>query len=183
LNGRNNRRISLDSINHKGIKTIKKNLYDYFKINSIIRKRKNREVFRLHIFGKENLIKFQKQIGFLHPLKKEKLRKVIDSYPDYKWGFPREKKKLKKFANSLMERRSKVKKPYIIRINSIHKRNLTTLSNILFNLYQIESKIYERKNNHGTKYYELTIHKKSSVKKALNNDLLNEETKTKIKIN
>jgi len=181
LDARKNRRISLDSINYSGLAEIQKAL-SVFNINSVIKERNKRKIFRLHIFGKENIIKFQKEIGFLHPIKKKRLEDVIKSYVNYEWRFPKEKIKLFSFIISLMGERVKIKKPCIIRITSIIKGNLVNLSNILFELYKIESKSYERKNIYGTIYYELVIQKKDSIKKILENNLLDEKNRNKIEL-
>jgi len=177
-----NRRIGMDSINQTGLMKIHNQLSDNFKIDSIIKEKKNGKIFRLCIFGKENLIKFSDEIGFLHPAKKEKLRQAIDSYQVYEWKFPEEEVKLRKFIINLMKERTKVKKPYIIRVTSIIKGNLSSLSNSLKELFEIESKIYERVNSDGREYYEMTIQKIESVKKVLKNGLLDEENKNKVKL-
>ena len=183
LDGRKNRRISLDSINYKGLVKIQKVLYSIFNIRAIIKEKKHGSIFRLHIFGKDNIIKFKKEIGFLHPAKKNVLANVIKSYMNYKWEFPKERIKLINFTKKLMKNKVKVKRPYIIRINSIIKPNLKTLSMLLFKLYRIESKIYKRINGYGTIYYELVIQKKASVNTVLKNNLIDKNEKNKIELN
>lgn len=48
-----------------------------------IHKSKNRStMFYFNITGKENILKFHKKINFIHPVKKEKLYKLVDKYGD-----------------------------------------------------------------------------------------------------
>ncbi len=160
LEERKSRLIGLDSINLKGLEQIKESL-EIFEIPSKMKKVKNRNIFRLFIYGKENLIKFQKDIGFLHPKKKEKLKSAINSYVNYNWIFPDDKEKLRNF---ILEKAKISEKR--IRFYSIIKENLEKLSKILFNQFEIESKIYGPwVNGLGNKYYQLIIHKKKEIKK------------------
>jgi len=73
--------ISIDSINLNGLNEVS-NILSEFKIENKIYtiNYKGYISYRLKIFGKENLIKFNNLIGFNHPLKKEKLRGAINSY-------------------------------------------------------------------------------------------------------
>lgn len=159
LEERKSRLIGLDSINQKGLEQIKEVL-ERFDIHSKMKKVKNRKIFRLFIYGKENLIKFQKEIDFLHPRKKEKLKIVINDYVNYVWVFPDNKKELKCFI--LEKAKIDWKR---IRFNSIIKENLQELSRKL-NSFKIESKIYGPwANGLGNKYYQLAIQKKSGVEK------------------
>ncbi len=157
------RHIGLDSVNNKGLLQIKESLKK-FNINSIIKKRR---LFRLLIFGKENLVKFQKEIGFLHPNKKKKLQEAINSYADYDWDFPKGKEKLKLYIMSFIHKRSKIEKSFRLRICSNSGKNISSLSQHLKNLFDIDSKVYgPRFNGIGTKFYELVIHKKEDVTKC-----------------
>lgn len=76
-----NRAIKLECVNLNGIEGVKKGL-NRFGINSNIkvRKRKNKIIYRLGIFGYENIKKFKNKISFLHPKKKRKLEEAINSY-------------------------------------------------------------------------------------------------------
>lgn len=79
----------------------------------------NRDVFRLNIYGKENIVSFEKQIGFLHPKKKTRLREAINSYVDYVWRFPAEKEALKSFIKGLfVQKRTRPDKKHRIRVCS-----------------------------------------------------------------
>jgi len=174
---RKNRRIGLDSINHKGLVAIQAALKS-FNIESKIKNIKNRNMSRLQIFGKKNIEKFANEIGLLHPEKIEKLKRTINSYPHYIWIFPYEIGELREFIRE----KTKIKKPYIIRVVSNRKENLKTLQNILEENFDIDSKIYERKNGQNTRYYELAIQKKESVKKALKHDLLNKQQISRMEV-
>ncbi len=150
------RHIGLDSINHKGLRDIKLVLKK-FKIESKLRQSKNRDTLRLLIYGRDNLIRFQKQINFLHPNKKTKLQEAIDSYVDYNWDFSDKRLLLQRLLRNKSGKR--------IRFNSIIKNNVIKLSEYLKEL-GIESKIYFNQNKHS-KYWELCVQKKDSVKKLL----------------
>ena len=126
----------------------------------------------MYIYGKDNLIKFQKIIGFLHPEKKAKLDEAIKSYIDYTWHFPNNNN-LKNFIVCLIKTRAHYKKPNILRITSIYKCNLIELKKHLNTLFKINSKIYDRKNGLGNKYYELAIYGKSNLSKLENYIKLN----------
>lgn len=76
------RHIGLDSVNHEGLKNIKLTLQK-LGIDCKLKQKKGRDILRLLIYGKDNLIKFQKQINFLHPDKKVKLQEAINSYVSY----------------------------------------------------------------------------------------------------
>ena len=170
IESRKNRRIALDSINYKGLIEIQRALR-LLNIESHIRGIKNRDTFRLQIFGKQNMKGFAIEIGFIHPDKNKKLEELIASYPNYIWDFPIDKKKLKVFIRN----KAKIKKPYIIRIFSSKNENIELLQKILREKFGIESKFYENKSGQGIKYYELAIQKKKSVKKALKYSLLNKQ--------
>jgi hypothetical protein len=161
------RSIGLDSVNHQGLKDIQKNLLR-FNIPSKLRAKKGRDITTLQIFGKENLIQFRKEVGFLHPNKRKKLILAINSYVNYNWHFS--KINLKKSLFKIMKEKTKFKKnrkKYVIRINSIKKNNLILLSKYLEKIYDIESKIYGPMENNTTSYYELHINKIIHVEKTL----------------
>ena len=146
-----NRHIGLDSINKIGIYQIQQTL-KRFNINSKLKKLNKRNIFRLLIYGKENLIKFRKEINFLHPIKREKLNQAVNSYIDYNWRFPVEKNQIKMFIWNLLREKINNKR---FRITSIKKKNLILLQKYLKELFKINSKIYDCK-----RYYELNIKKK-----------------------
>ena len=161
LEHRKNRHIGLDSINLSGIKHIQDSL-KRFGIESKMKEVKHRNIYRLLIYGKENLIKFQKEINFLHPQKNEKLKRVINNYVDYNWNFPINNNDE---LRALISDKARIGKNRI-RFNSITKNNLNELSKILLNNFKIESKIYDPwVNGLGNKYYQLIIHKKEQIDK------------------
>lgn len=165
------RHIGLDSVNHKGLTDVKKILL-LFKIQPKIKKINNRDIYRLHIFGKDNILKFQREIGFLHPNKKRKLQDAINSYVDYTWKF--------NDLNNLIKIRARIKEPYFIRITSCKKENIENMSKILKLKYNINSRTYQSKNGTGNLYYFLMIQKRNEVIKFINNNLLSNIEKSKI---
>ncbi|MBW2995043.1 hypothetical protein KY312_01720, partial [Candidatus Woesearchaeota archaeon] len=130
-----------------------------FNINALFKKLNKRNIFRLLIYGKDNLIKFQRTINFLHPEKQKKLGDAIDSYVNYKWTFPERQKDLKKFVLKLFE--SKISNDRIV-ITSINKNNLIILKNHLKNIFKINSKLY------FCKSYELNIQSRAEIQKLRN---------------
>jgi len=157
------RRIGLDCVNEQGIISIKKAL-EKFNIYSVLSKVKNRNIYRLYIYGKDNLKLFKENIDFLHPDKKKRLRDALDSYMVYEWHFYNNKLKNKKFILGLIKPKIVFKSPYRIRINSIVKKNLIKLSGFLNDYFGIKSKICAEKNKH-TAYFKLSISGKSNIEK------------------
>lgn len=76
-----NRYVAIDSINLKGLKQIS-GILNEFKISNSIYDVKYKEniSYRLRIYRKENLIKFNNLIGFNHPKKQKRLEEAIKSY-------------------------------------------------------------------------------------------------------
>jgi len=179
LKEKQNRHIGVDSVNHFGLKNIKIAL-ESFGIICKMTKRKNRDISRLEIYGRDNIQMFQDKIGFLHPEKRKKLSDALDSYMCYDWIFPNTQTKLKSFIRN----KFRVKKPFILRINSIKKNNLILLSQLLKKVFNIKSKVYGPWiNGLGNSYYVLQIHKKSDVLSVLKQDLLNNAEKSKLNSN
>jgi len=174
------RRVAAESINHESLSKLKTDLEQKFDIPSSIYLKKNRNISGLHIYGKENLVKFQKEIGFLHPEKNKKLSEAISSFIDYNWTFPQDKKKRKSFLDNLIVERAKAKRPHTIRFSSIYLTNINTLANELFRTYNIKAKKYERKNGQGRMYFELAIYSEKEVKKLLNSRLLSKKQASKL---
>lgn len=172
-----NRRIGLDCINLKGLNQIKNTLEKDFNIESSIKSLARGKIFRLQIFSKDNLSKFHKNIGFLHPKKRKALENAINSFMDYNWKFPENKILLEKFVRIIMLgakiKRKRLRDVARVRINSIKKSNLIQLSERLFEFYGVESRIFgPLHNNCGSTYYEFSIHKKESISKLAKNKLL-----------
>lgn len=161
------RRIGVDSVNEKGLYTIKQELSKYFNIDSRIKKVEKRNLCRLYIYGRDNFEKFRNHIGFLHPDKRKKLDEAINSYVDYRWHFPENKLKIRDFIINIIKIKAKLKKPNTIRFTSIVKENLVQLSGLLHEHLRIKSKLYSRKNKHS-KYFELAVYNKEDTEKLLN---------------
>jgi hypothetical protein len=174
-----NRQLGIDCVNEKGLIQIKEALKG-LDIASKIKKRNTRNIHHLSIYGKENIINFRNNIGFLHPAKKEKLDNAIKNFVEYEWKFPSEKEKLIGFIKNILITRGKIRKnSWIIRIISKEENNLITLQKELINLFEIESKVHKSINGIGTVYFELDINKKDNVKKLINLGLLSNEVKEK----
>jgi len=150
---RKNRAVSLECCNEEGTFSIQKAL-SKFKIDSKVRKKTNRTIWRISIFGKDNILKYQKKIGFLHPDKKIKLQDAINSYVDYDWNIPSNRKGIYKFV---IEKGKLRKERNEIRLLSIKKRNLQNMKKVL-NRYEIKSKLFGPwKSSTCSKYYCLII--------------------------
>ena len=171
-----NRHIGVDSVNEQGLNQVKKSI-ENLKIKVIKKVIKNRKMFRLLIYGKENLIRFQQEIGFIHPIKKETLEKTIDDFVEYDWNVTKEKNKLK----TIMLEKARIKKPYLVRIISKEEDNLKKLSKFLNSVYSINSiKIHKMINGLGTPYFELSINKRDEIKKLTKHNLINTQELDKI---
>jgi hypothetical protein len=163
--------IGADCVNKIGIRQVQDALKT-LGIESKLKKKATRAIFSLSIYGKENLIKFKKEIGFLHPSKKEKLDKAIMNFMNYEWNFNDFEK--------ILKTRAKIKKPEgIIRIISKLEKNLLMLQKKILDKHKINTKLNKRKNGIGAEYYELSINKKEEVKYLINNNLLGEKEKEK----
>lgn len=148
------RRIGLDSINLSGLLEIKDVLFKKFRITSTVKKKKNRNIWCLNICGKDDLVRFSKNIGFLHPEKKAKLEKAINSYVNYTWSIPKTKKAL---FNFVLEKGNERKKRGQIRFYSIIKKNLINFKKALY-FYKVKSRVSKRfTNGYGCHFYTLSI--------------------------
>lgn len=157
------RHIGLDSINQMGLREIRRSL-DILGIKSKIKNNKNRKIHRLHIYGKHNLIKYQKLIGFLHPAKQKRLQEAIESYIDYNWKFPKEKNQLNIFILNILYAKVRNNSGRI-KICSKYERNLIIMHNYLRTNLRIHSLLSKRRfNGNGIPYYELSINKNEDIK-------------------
>ena len=156
------RKIGLDSINKAGIIWIQKILRNEFGINSKVSKRNNRNIYTLRICGKDDLLKYNNKIGFLHPRKKEKLNEALESYEVLIWTIPEEKSML---ANFVLSKAKLRRSHHQIRICSMHKRNLTRLLDLLKKLFGINGKVFGPwTNSYGSSYFCLSL-KEDDMKK------------------
>ena len=161
---RKNRNIGLDSVNKRRIHQIAISLAR-FGIKTKIKYRKKRKIYRLYIFGKENLMLFSKFIGFFHPTKRKKLDVVLNDFVCYGWKFPEEEVECKKFIGGLLMTRLRVRNKRYLRITSKEEQNLLKLKRLMLKFYGVECLFYKRINGLGTIYYEININKKSEMDK------------------
>jgi hypothetical protein len=155
------RSIGLESINESGLEQINKSLLKFGIKSSDVKKRKNKNIWYIHICGKDDLLKFKENIDFLHPNKNKKLLEAINSYETYEWTIPDEKENFVEFINNRGKTRAKTKE---VRFFSILKDNLIKLKDIL-DKYNVISKIYGPwKNGYGTKFYCLSFNQKELTK-------------------
>jgi len=159
------RRIGIEMVNFKGLNKIKSLLLE-FGIKSRFHIRKNGRIFALYIFGKENLVKFSKKIGFLHPKKKVKLKEAINSFQNPVWAFPTKELLLKKFILKKLKGKSgKIGENKIIVCSSL-RINLEKLQPRLIELYKVKPLVSKKNfNGIGTPYFQLSINRKEDVQK------------------
>jgi len=176
-----NRHVSADSINKEGLQQVK-NALQNLGIKCKIRGRRNRNIYTINIFGKENITRFKKKVGFLHPKKKQKLDDTINDFVIYEWNFPDNKKELVIFTRNIMKNKARMKKnSCIFRLISNREVNLIMLQETLKKIFCIESRINRSVNGIGTVYYEMSINKNSEINKLIKSNLINEELKEKWK--
>lgn len=166
-----NRHIGLDSINEKGIDQVIKALNN-LGINTIKKVNKKRGMFRIFIYRKESLIKFSKEIGFLHPDKAKKLEKTLKDYVEYFWNFPKKGGECKNFIDNILKEKARIKKPYYVIIISREQINLKKLKVFMKKFYNIESLLYRSINGLGTIYHQLNINRRDEVQKLIDNKLI-----------
>jgi len=153
------RLIGLECCNEKGIFQIKEALLK-LGINSEIQKKKNRVIWRLTICGKGNIILFQNLIGFLHPDKRQKLQKAINSFINYEWIIPDNKDELLNFILLKGKFRQSRKE---FKILSINKQNLQKIRKALKE-YKINSTLLGPwKSSTGSQYYCLKIREEENI--------------------
>lgn len=148
-----NRHIGAECVNKKELAKINQALKSRFRIKSTVKEKKNRDISALIIYGKENLIRFRRHIGFLHPAKKKRLDDAIDSYRSLEWEFF----KIDPF------KKIKIKNGKARAFSSL-EINLLRLK-FRLNEYGISSRIYGPiKNGNGNVYYELSVPKSNHPK-------------------
>jgi len=161
-----NRHIGVDCVNKGGLDQVERVL-NRIGITTIRKFNKKRDIHRLFIYGKDNLLLFKNQIGFLHPDKFERLNIAINNYVEYVWQFPKGDKECRKFVLSLLKDKIRIHKPYYIRIFSREEINLKNLHKSLKKFYNIDSIVNKQVNGIGTIYYEMNINRKSEVEKLI----------------
>ena len=161
-----NRHIGLDSVNEKGLNEIIKMLNN-LGIKTIKKVNLKRKIYRIFIYGKENIIKFDEEIGFLHPDKSKKIKETIKDFMVYIWNFPKHEKEVKNFVKKIMHEKAKIKHEKYIRIISKERINLEKLKEHLGKYFKVNSLLYSRVNGIGNRYYELDINKKKEVQRLI----------------
>ncbi|HLD07407.1 MAG TPA: LAGLIDADG family homing endonuclease [Candidatus Nanoarchaeia archaeon] len=153
------RLIGADCCNKKGLFGVQTALRE-FHIDSSVKKKNGRNIWRPTICGLQDLHAFQESIGFLHPQKSKKLGEAIASYPDYSWHIPEIKRDLLEFIakkGKIRESRNE------IRFLSIRKDNLAHLRKAL-KKHGIHSRIFGPwKSSTGSLYHCLIIKHKGVI--------------------
>jgi len=168
---RQNRHIGVDCVNKTGLDQVEEAL-NKLGIATIRKFNKKRNIHRLIIYGKENIIRFRDKIGFLHPEKEIKLDKSIEDFMVYEWNFPENNQKIVEFLRQLFIDRARIRKAGYVYFISKERSNLKRLQDLLKKRYQIYSLFYQHINGIGTIYYELDINRKSEVKKLIDLGLI-----------
>ena len=168
------RLIGVDSINKSGLLSIQTHLKK-LGINSKVQLGRSNipnrnDIYRLFIYGKENLKKFQRKINFFHTIKKLKLQRAIESYVDRNWKIsPSECGNQEKAVREMLSMKNGFKKRGTYSICSMKRYNLVHLKKFLQKELKIDSRISPlRTNPAGSKFYEFTINNKDHVKKLKN---------------
>lgn len=161
-----NRNIGVDCVNEIGLNQVENSL-NKLDIRTNRKYNPKRKIHRIYIYGKENLEKFSKLIGFLHPNKSEKLKQVSNDFVVYEWNFPENEEECKEFILNKLKEKIRIRKPYITRIISKEEINLKKLKILLKKFYNIDCSVNRYVNGLGTIYYELYIGRKEEVKKLI----------------
>ena len=161
----NDRHIGIEMVNRIGILKIKEILAE-FGVHSGFKPKKNGKIFRLNIFGKENIARFSLEVGFLHPKKRAKLEEAIASFVDYTWAFPEGHKELASFLLLKLSGKRKKLGKRRIRVCSCFRPNLEMLQLHAKKLFGISAIVSgEQINRRGDSYFELSINRKQDIEK------------------
>lgn len=147
------RLVGADCCNVSGLSSVQRAL-KRFGINSQIKKKNGRTIWRLTICGMGNLKKFDNYIGFLHPNKSQKLTEAMMSYKNYSWKIPEDKAELVKF---ILQKGKIRKSRNEMRFMSIRKLNMANLKKALKKYDIISDMFGPWTNNAGSLYYCLII--------------------------
>lgn len=149
-----NRNIGLESINQRGLSKIRSLLFKNFGIESTVKERKNKQIWSLSICGRDDIVAFANNIGFLHPKKRARLEEALASYINYEWIVPIDKSRIIQFIRT---KGRFSRKRGQIRFNSIKKKNLIKFKAALIR-WDIKSRLSNSFfNGSGNKYYTLSI--------------------------
>lgn len=165
------RHIGADCVNKIGLKQVEDAL-NMLGIKTHLKFKEKRNIYRISIYGKDNIVKFRNEVGFLHPDKLVKLNKTIEDFVIYLWDFPTNSSQIDVFIKELFAKKAKIKRHYSIRLLSREHKNLFILKNLLKKFYSIESLLYKAHNGIGAVYYELDINRKEEVQKLIDNGLI-----------
>ena len=148
------RSVRVECAHFQGLESVKRAVEKFSIKVSTIKKKKDKNSWYINICGLDDIKKFRKEIGFLHPRKAYKLDRAINSYKNYYWEIP---DKIEDLINFI---KVKGKIRYArneIRLNTIKKTNLKILKDKL-SRYNIKSKLGGPwKSGTGSIYYCLTL--------------------------
>lgn len=171
-----NRHIGVDCVNENGISQVEKAL-NMLDIKTIRKYNKKRKIHRILIYEKNNLEKFAKHIGFLHPAKDIKLKEVLKDFVVYEWDFPNEESELIEYISDLLRQRARIRKSSnSVRIISNRETNLLKLQKELKRIFNIDSRLNKNINGLGNVYFELSINRKDNINYLINNKMINRES-------
>jgi len=166
-----NRHIGADCVNESGLNQVILSL-NTLGIQTIKKYNKKKNIYRILIYGKENLIKFKEKIGFLHPEKAKKLDESIKDYVVYIWNFPDDERECQGFIKEIFQEKVKLRRSKYLRIFSRERENLNRLSSLLKSYYNINCKVYRCINGLGTVYYELHINRKEEIQRLIDLNII-----------
>lgn len=146
----NGRSIALESVNKEEVKKIQKILEKFFIKSKIY---KHRHLLQICILGKENLIRYRKSIGFLHPKKRKSLDDAISLYKNYVWDIPSDKPGILDFISKKIRPKKDRNECWIY---SIYLSNLVNLKKKLI-LMRLKAKIFGPWRSSTTEYYAMII--------------------------
>ena len=131
------RAVRIECAHLEGLKSVKAALERFFIDVSSIKKKKDRNSWKINICDLDDLKIFRKEIGFLHPRKANDLDMVINSYKNYYWDIPKGRENLIRFVKE----KGKIRKSRNeLRLNTIKRKNLIELKRKL-NQFGIKSKL------------------------------------------
>lgn len=166
-----NRHIGVDCVNEYGLDQVIDAL-NKLGIKSIKKFNAKKKIYRIFIYGKDNLQRFKNKVGFLHPEKSKKLEIALNDFVVYEWNFPEVEKECKEFVLHILKEKIRIKKPYYVRIISKEESNLRKLKELVIKFYDINCLVNKRVNGLGTTYYELSINRKTEVEKLIKLNLI-----------
>lgn len=147
---RQNRAVRLECVNQTGVGAVMKAL---LALGIKSTPGSHRHLYRLSICGKENLMRFQKNVGFLHPKKSKLLEDALQSYVTLDWYIPQDKEGLLKFVADRGRVRADRNE---LKLMSVKKQNLVKLKKRLL-FFGIRSEMFGPWQSSTASYYVLRI--------------------------